>query len=90
MAQAGARKVNWFAIWVTLGVVVALVLVTVLVVSLNNAATPKPLPTEVNTQDRPNAKTIVSASAATTPPTPASGRKPRITPSTTMTVPATR
>ena len=48
MAQA-ARKTNWFAIWVTVGVVVALVLVTVLVVTLNNAATPKPLPTEVNT-----------------------------------------
>ncbi|WP_342001835.1 DsbA family protein [Microbacterium sp. LWH7-1.2] len=48
MAQP-ARKTNWFAIWVTVGVVVALVLVTVLVITLNNAATPKPLPTEVNT-----------------------------------------
>ncbi|MDQ7878301.1 thioredoxin domain-containing protein [Microbacterium sp. QXD-8] len=47
MAQA-ARKTNWFAIWVTAGVVVALVLVVVLVVTLNNAATPKPLPTDVN------------------------------------------
>ena len=47
MAQA-ARKRNWFAIWVTVGVVVALALVAVLVVTLNNAATPKPLPTEVN------------------------------------------
>ncbi|WP_203582306.1 DsbA family protein [Microbacterium hibisci] len=53
MAQAG-RKTNWFAIWVTLGVVVALVLVTVLVVTLNNAATPKPLPTEVNTPSASN------------------------------------
>lgn len=42
-----ARKVNWFAIWTSAGVVVALVLVAVLVVTLNNAATPKPLPTEV-------------------------------------------
>ncbi len=48
MAQA-ARKTNWFAIWVTVGVVVALALVAVLVVTLNNAAAPKPLPTEVNT-----------------------------------------
>ena len=47
-------------------------------------------PSVVNTQDRPNANTITSASAATTPPTPAPGRKPRITPSTTITVPATR
>lgn len=53
MAQA-ARKTNWFAIWVTAGVVVALVLVTVLVVTLNNAATPKPLPTEVNTPSASN------------------------------------
>ena len=35
----GTRKVNWFAIWVSAAVVVALVLVTVLVVSLNNAGT---------------------------------------------------
>lgn len=47
MAQA-ARKVNWFAIWVTAAVVIALVVVTVLVVSLNNAAAPKPLPTDIN------------------------------------------
>lgn len=32
----GPRKVNWFAIWVSAGVVVALVLVAVLVVTLNN------------------------------------------------------
>lgn len=39
----GPRKVNWFAIWVSAGVVVALVLVAVLVVSLNNqSADPKP------------------------------------------------
>lgn len=48
MAQ-GARRVNWFAIWVTAGVVVALVLVSVLVVTLNNSAAPKPLPTDVVT-----------------------------------------
>ena len=53
MAQA-ARKVNWFAVWVTAGVVVALVLVAVLVVTLNIAATPKPLPTEVNTPSASN------------------------------------
>jgi protein-disulfide isomerase len=53
MAQT-ARKTNWFAIWVTAGVVVALVLVVVLVVTLNNAATPKPLPTEVNTPSASN------------------------------------
>jgi len=60
MAQA-ARKTNWFAIWVTVGVVVALALVVVLVVTLNNAATPKPLPTEVNT---PSASNIDSATGA--------------------------
>jgi protein-disulfide isomerase len=53
MAQT-ARKTNWFAIWVTTGVVVALALVVVLVVTLNNAATPKPLPTEVNTPSASN------------------------------------
>ncbi|GAA5200664.1 DsbA family protein [Microbacterium jejuense] len=53
MAQA-AKKTNWFAIWVTAGVVIALVLVTVLVVVLNNAAAPKPLPTEVNTPSASN------------------------------------
>ena len=53
MAQA-ARKTNWFAIWVTAGVAVALVLVVVLVVTLNNAATPKPLPTEVSTPSASN------------------------------------
>lgn len=37
MAQ-GARKVNWFAIWVSAAVVVALVIVTVLVVTLNNSS----------------------------------------------------
>lgn len=47
MAQP-ARKTNWFAIWVTAAVVVALALVVVLVVTLNNAAAPKPLPTDVN------------------------------------------
>ncbi|MCC2033558.1 DsbA family protein [Microbacterium allomyrinae] len=37
MAQ-GARKVNWFAVWVSVAVVIALVLVTILVVTLNNSA----------------------------------------------------
>jgi protein-disulfide isomerase len=60
MAQA-ARKRNWFAIWVTVGVVVALALVAVLVVTLNNAAAPKPLPTEVNT---PSASNIDSETGA--------------------------
>jgi len=60
MAQA-AKKTNWFAIWVTAGVVIALVLVTVLVVTLNNAAAPKPLPTEVNT---PSASNIDAESGA--------------------------
>ena len=44
----------------------------------------------VKTQERPNANTTTSASAASTPPTPASGRKPSTTPSTMITVPATR
>ncbi len=52
--MAQARKVNWFAIWVTLGVVVALVVVTVIVVTVNIASTPKPLPTEVNTPSASN------------------------------------
>ena len=60
MAQA-ARKTNWFAIWVTLGVVVALVLVAVLVVTLNNAATPKPLPTDVNTPSASGIETDTGA-----------------------------
>jgi protein-disulfide isomerase len=34
--MAAARKVNWFAIWVSVAVVVVLVLVAVLVVNLNN------------------------------------------------------
>jgi protein-disulfide isomerase len=36
---AAARKVNWFAIWVSIGVVVALVVVAGIVVLLNNQAT---------------------------------------------------
>ncbi len=45
MAQS-ARKVNWFAIWVSIAVVVALVLVAVLVVVLNNdSENPAPGPT---------------------------------------------
>ena len=47
-------------------------------------------PSVVKTHERPNANTTTSASAATTPPTPASGSKPRIRPSTMITVPATR
>jgi protein-disulfide isomerase len=40
-----ARKVNWFAIWVSAAVVVALILVTVLVVWMNNATNdPGPAP----------------------------------------------
>lgn len=61
MAQAGARKVNWFAIWVTIAVVVALVLVAVLVVTLNNQAAPKPLPTEVNPPSASNIDTETGA-----------------------------
>jgi protein-disulfide isomerase len=39
----GARKVNWFAIWISVAVVVVLVLVAVFVVSLNNTgSTPAP------------------------------------------------
>ena len=59
--MAQARKVNWFAIWVTLGVVVALVVVTVIVVTVNIASTPKPLPTEVNT---PSASSIDAETGA--------------------------
>lgn len=40
----GPRKVNWFAIWVSVGVVVALVLVAILVVSLNNQGGDDPEP----------------------------------------------
>jgi len=36
---AAARKVNWFAIWISVGVVVALVVVGALVVWMNSAAT---------------------------------------------------
>ena len=36
---AAARKVNWFAIWISVGVVVALVVVGALVVWMNNAST---------------------------------------------------
>ena len=36
---AAARKVNWFAIWISVGVVVALVVVGGLVVWMNNAST---------------------------------------------------
>lgn len=39
----GPRKVNWFAIWVSVGLVVALVAVAVLVVTLNNqSSNPEP------------------------------------------------
>lgn len=51
MAQ---RKVNWFAIWISIGVVVALVVVGGLVVWMNNMATPKPLPTDVTTPSASN------------------------------------
>lgn len=43
--MAQARKANWFAIWTSIGVVVALILVTVLVVWMNNTASaPGPRP----------------------------------------------
>ena len=55
MAQ-GARKVNWFAIWVTAGVVVALALVAVLVVTLNNAGSaPGPRPDSSGIDDETGA-----------------------------------
>lgn len=38
MAQKQQRKVNWFAIWISVGVVVALVVVAGLVVWMNNAS----------------------------------------------------
>lgn len=47
----GPRKVNWFAIWVSVGVVVALVVVAILVVTLNNQSSdPQPgqTPTAAN------------------------------------------
>ena len=47
-------------------------------------------PSVVKTQERPKAKTITSASAATIPSRPSSGRKPRIRPRTLITIPATR
>lgn len=51
MAQA-ARKTNWFAIWVTAGVVVALIVVTLFVVAQNNAATtPGTAPVAANVSD---------------------------------------
>ena len=45
-------------------------------------------PSVENTHDSPNENATTSASAATTPTTPAPGRNPRATPSSTMTVPA--
>ncbi len=45
-------------------------------------------PRVVNTQESPKANATTRASAASTPGTPAPGRKPRITPSTMITVPA--
>ena len=47
-------------------------------------------PSVVNTHDRPKANTTTSASAASTPGAPPSGRKPSARPSRTITVPATR
>lgn len=59
MAQ-GARKVNWFAIWVSVAVAVALVLVAVLVVSLNNAAeNPDPGPTPAASNIEPDTGAIL-------------------------------
>ena len=51
--MAQARKVNPFAIWISIGVVVALILVTVLVVWMNNTATapgPRPESSGVNSE----------------------------------------
>ncbi len=45
-------------------------------------------PRVVNTHDRPKAKVTTRASAASAPPTPASGRNPRATPTRMITVPA--
>jgi hypothetical protein len=46
-------------------------------------------PSTENTHDSPNEKTTTSASAATAPPNPPSGRYPRPRPTTMITVPAT-
>ncbi len=55
----GSRKVNWFAIWVSAGVVIALVLVAVLVVNLNSnqGSTPE-------TGQTPSASNIESETGA--------------------------
>ncbi|GAA1861708.1 DsbA family protein [Microbacterium koreense] len=53
MAQAQARKTNWFAIWVSIAVVVALVLVGALVVWMNNTANapgPRPESAGINSE----------------------------------------
>jgi protein-disulfide isomerase len=55
---AGARKINWFAIWVSVAVVVALVLVSILVVTLNNQADD---PEPVNTPTAANIDTETGA-----------------------------
>lgn len=57
----GARRINWFAIWVSAGVVVALVLVAVLIVSLNNQGGGEPEPGPGQT---PSASNIESATGA--------------------------
>lgn len=54
--MAQARKVNWFAIWVSVAVVVALVAVAVLVVWLNNPST--------NTGEAPDAPNISAETGA--------------------------
>ncbi|MFB8387718.1 DsbA family protein [Microbacterium sp. NPDC055910] len=51
--MAQARKVNPFAIWISIGVVVALILVTVLVVWMNNTANapgPRPESSGINSE----------------------------------------
>ncbi len=45
-------------------------------------------PSTENAHDRPNANSTTSPSAAAAPATPPSGRKPRTTPTTRITVPA--
>jgi protein-disulfide isomerase len=54
--MAQARKVNWFAIWVSVAVVVALIVVAVLVVWLNNPST--------NAGDAPDAPNISAETGA--------------------------
>ena len=61
---APARKTNWFAIWVTIGVVVALVVVGVVVLTMNKAAvTPSDPPKSANI-DTETGAIVIGAGAA--------------------------